>query len=554
MPMNTPLLEFIGIEKAFFGVKVLKGVSFTVPAGGLVGLVGENGAGKSTLMNILGGNLPCDAGRLRFDGADFAPKSSQDAARHGIAFIHQELNLFPNLTLAENIFLTRFPRSGATPFIRRGELHQRAAELLDEVGLQIPPHRLVETLSAGERQLLEIAKALSIDARLIIFDEPTTSLSERETQRLFTLIARLRARGLAMIYISHTLADVFRLCDDIVVLRDGEVVGYGTTEAFTNERLVSLMVGRTISQLFPERRKTGGAGDPPAPVGDSPTGMGMAPTEMIKPPFDSKVSLVPSGDPPDGTGRWPVLPILEVLGISQPGVLENVSFTLHRGEVLGLAGLLGAGRSELARILFGLNPRARGKVWLGGELLQHLAPRGLIERGMAFLTENRLSEGLCLEAAVADNFTLVTLPQHGRTPLRWLSRDSLQAAVTRIRSVVGLDPKTSDTQPARTLSGGNQQKVVLGKWLLREPRVLILDEPTRGIDVGAKFEIYRLIHELADKGAGVLIISSEMEELMGLCDRILVLRGGALVDEMPRTEFNRERILRAALGSEITSA
>jgi len=513
--MISPALEFIGIEKAFFGVKVLKGVSFTVPPGGLVGLVGENGAGKSTLMNILGGDLQPDAGTITLEGSGYAPHTPQDATRRGIAFIHQELNLFPNLSIAENIFLTRFPRAGATPFIQRGEMNRRAADLLREVGLEIPPERLVETLSAGERQLVEIAKALSIDARLILFDEPTTSLSERETDRLFALIARLRARGITMIYISHTLADVFRLCDDIVVLRDGEVVGSGAKKTVTTEKLVSLMVGRTVSQLFPERRPlTESAGDGKAEAGLE-------------------------------TGA----PILEVSGVSQPGVLRNISFTLRRGEVLGLSGLMGAGRSELARILFGLDPRTAGEVRLNGERLPRLSPRELIERGVAFLTENRRSEGLCLDASVADNFTLVTLPQHGRTPLRWLAGASLKAAVERIRAVVKLDAKTSDSQPVRTLSGGNQQKVVLGKWLLRQPRVLMLDEPTRGIDVGARFEIYQLIHQLADQGAGVLVISSDMEELMGLCDRILVMCGGTLVDDLPRAQFDRERILRAALGT-----
>ncbi len=503
---NLELLRLQGIEKAFFGVKVLKGVSFSVPAGGMVGLVGENGAGKSTLVNILGGNLQPEAGTLQLAGMDYAPQNPQDAARSGIAFIHQELNLFPNLSIAENIFLTRFPRVDATPFIQRGRMHERTAELLREVGLDIPPHRLVETLSAGERQLVEIAKALSIEARLVIFDEPTTSLSERETARLFALIARLRAGGLAMIYISHALADVFRLCNDIVVLRDGEVVGSGATNTFTTEKLVSLMVGRTMNQLFPERR-------------------------------DEAV------DSENGA------PIFEVRDVSQQGVVENISFTLHRGEVLGLSGLMGAGRTELARILFGLDPRERGEVRLAGEALHRLSPRNLIERGVGFLTENRRSEGLCPDAKVADNLVLVTLPQHGRTPLRWLVRDSWQAAVTRIRSAVQLDPKTSDTQPVRTLSGGNQQKVVLGKWLLSKPKVLILDEPTRGIDVGAKFEIYRLIHELADHGAAVLVISSEMDELMGLCDRILVMRSGRLVDDLPREQFDRKRILAAALGT-----
>ena len=509
--MSRPLLEFNRVEKAFFGVKVLKGVSFNVAAGGMVGLVGENGAGKSTLMNILGGDLQPDAGTITLEGSGYAPQNPQDATRRGIAFIHQELNLFPNLSIAENIFLTRFPRAGVTPFIQRGGMNRRAVDVLREVGLEIPPDRLVETLSAGERQLVEIAKALSIDARLILFDEPTTSLSERETEKLFALIGRLRARGITMIYISHTLADVFRLCDDIVVLRDGEVVGAGATKTFTTDKLVSLMVGRTVSQLFPERRS-------PARLGEN-------------------------GGSEDG------VPIFEARDVSRAGLLSHVSFALRRGEVLGLAGLMGAGRSELARILFGLDPLEGGEVLLEGEVLHRLSPRNLIERGVAFLTENRRSEGLCLDASVADNFTLVTLPQHGRTPLRWLAGASLKTAVQRIRAVVKLDTKTSDTQPVRTLSGGNQQKVVLGKWLLRQPRVLMLDEPTRGIDVGARFEIYQLIHDLADQGAGVLVISSDMEELMGLCDRILVMCSGTLVDDMPRAQFDRERILRAALGT-----
>ena len=308
---NNELLSFRGIEKAFFGVKVLKGVSFTVPAGGMVGLVGENGAGKSTLMNILGGDLQPDAGTITLEGSAYAPLNPQDATRRGIAFIHQELNLFPNLSIAENIFLTRFPRAGVTPFIQRGGMNRRAVDLLREVGLEIPPDRLVETLSAGERQLVEIAKALSIDARLILFDEPTTSLSERETDRLFALISRMRARGITMIYISHTLADVFRLCDDIVVLRDGEVVGSGATKTFTTEKLVSLMVGRTVSQLFPERRSLGKRGD------EAEAGF--------------------------ATG----VPLLEVNGVSQPGVLKDVSFTLRRTRAKRRAPVGRSGRSVL---------------------------------------------------------------------------------------------------------------------------------------------------------------------------------------------------------------
>ncbi|HWN93791.1 MAG TPA: sugar ABC transporter ATP-binding protein, partial [Methylomirabilota bacterium] len=304
------------------------------------------------------------------------------------------------------------------------------------------------------------------------------------------------------IYISHTLSEVFQLCEEVVILRDGEVVGSGPTASVTTETLISLMVGRTINQLFPTRK---------AP---------------------------PSNEP-----------LLEVRALSQPGALESISFTLRRGEVLGLFGLMGAGRSELARTLFGLDPRSSGEVRINGQMVSHLSPRALIERGAAFLTENRRSEGLCMDGSVAENVALPSLRQFSDAFLRWISTESLLAAVERIRNVVRLDAKTHATQPVRTLSGGNQQKVVFGKWLLRGPRVLLLDEPTRGIDVGAKFEIYQLIHDLADGGAGVFVISSEMEELMGLCDRILVMRSGQLVDELARPEFDRERILRVALHS-----
>ena len=500
--MSAPVLELSGIEKAFFGVKVLRDVGLRVPVGGRLGLVGENGAGKSTLMNILGGNLAADAGLMRFQGADFAPATPRDAEQRGIAFIHQELSLFPNLTVAENLFLTRFPRATGTPFIRRGQLHRRARQLLGEVGLELAPERLVESLSPGERQLVEIAKALRLDPRLILFDEPTTSLTNRERERLFTLISGLRERGIAMIYISHALEDIFRLCDEIVVLRDGAVAGAGLVGDFTPEKLVTLMVGRTLNQLFPERR--------------------TRPSSEV---------------------------LLDVRHLTRNGVVKNISFTLRAGEVLGVAGLMGAGRSELARLLFGLDERDAGEVRLRGELLPRISPRQMIARGVGFLTENRRSEGLCLDGSVADNLALVTLLQHRCGPGGWLSRPTLDAAVQRIREVVLLDSKARATQPVRTLSGGNQQKVVLGKWLLLDPRVLILDEPTRGIDIGAKAEIYRLIQALADRGAGLLVISSEMEELIGLCDRILVMKDGAWVDEMPRGQFDSERMLRAALGS-----
>ncbi len=494
------MLEFRDIRKGFFGVPVLKGVSFRVDAGRVVGLVGENGAGKSTLMNILGGNHRPDGGALFLDGVAFEPRGPRDAAAARVAFIHQELNLFPNLSIAENLFLTTFPRRAGTPLIDRAKMHERTRALLAEVELTAPPETLVEHLPAGERQLVEIAKALSLDARLIILDEPTTSLTARETARLFALMARLRARGLAMIYISHVLEDVLRLCADLVVLRDGDVVGSGPRAEFTKERLVTLMVGRTIQQFFPPR------------------------------------VTVPSREP-----------VLEADGLSQPGVVRDISFALHRGEVLGLAGLMGSGRSELARILFGLDPCERGAVRVNGQPLRTRSPRTSIQRRMAFLTEDRRAEGLCLEASIADNLALVTLPTHARGPLGWLDLARLRERAANIRDAVRLNKSARDSQPVKSLSGGNQQKVVLAKWLLAEPTCFILDEPTRGIDVGAKTEIYALINDLVARGAGVLIISSEIEELIGLCDRILVLNRGELRDEIARPDFDRERILRAAL-------
>jgi ribose transport system ATP-binding protein len=498
-------LRFEGIEKSFAGVPILRGVSFALGTGRTLGLVGENGAGKSTLMNILGGNLAPDGGRIFLDGRLHAPRHPQDAARAGVAFIHQELNLFTNLSIAENLFLTAFSCVAGLPLIRRAAVRKRTSALLAEVGLVAAPDTPIDRLSAGERQLVEIARALSIDARLIILDEPTTSLSVRETEALFALMGRLRARGITTIYISHILEHILRLCDDLIVLRDGAVVGGGAVADFTTARLVSLMVGREMAQLYPERTGT------------------------------------PSTDP-----------ILEVRGVSQPGTVRDISLTLHRGEVLGISGLMGAGRSELARILFGLNRYTGGEVLLAGAQLGRDAPHRRIARGLAFLTEDRRHEGLCLDASIADNLALVSLRDYARTPLRLLDRRRWGEAVATIREAVRLSPQASNAQPVSTLSGGNQQKVVLAKWLLARPAVLILDEPTRGVDVGAKFELHRIILDLADRGAAVLVISSEVEELISICDRIVVMRDGELRGEFLRTEFDREKLLEAALPRDAT--
>jgi ribose transport system ATP-binding protein len=515
---NNELLSFHSVEKSFFGVKVLKQVSFTVRAGTVLGLVGENGAGKSTLMNILGGDLQPETGGMQFRAAAYVPRNPREAQAAGIGFVHQELNVFPNLSIAENLFLTALPSAG--PLIRRAELQGRAAELLRRIGLALAPDTLVERLSAGERQLVEIARALSFDARLIILDEPTTSLSAREAERLFSLIRQLRGDGRSIIYISHALGDVLRLCDEIVVLRDGAVVGAGAAADFDLARLVTLMVGRELKQLFPERSST------------------------RREDFQHQHAGSRTGAP------MRELPLLEVRGLTQPGIVRDISFTLRRGEVIGIAGLIGAGRSELARILFGLDSYESGTIKVLGEALRG-SPRRRIKNGLALLTESRREDGLCVEASVADNLALVTLPRHTRTPARLIDRGGLRAALARLREAVRLQPHLSDDQPARTLSGGNQQKVVFAKWLLASPQVLILDEPTRGIDVGAKSEIYQLILDRADAGCGVLVISSEIEELTGICDRILVMNRGRITADLSRAQFDRERILRAALPDEV---
>jgi ribose transport system ATP-binding protein len=509
------------VEKSFAGVPVLRGVSFEVAAGRTLGLIGENGAGKSTLMNILGGNVPPDAGRMWLQGKPHAPRAPQEAARAGLAFVHQELSLFPNLTIAENIFLTAFPTRARRAVIARTTLRERTAALLHQVRLERSPDTPVEGLSAGEKQLVEIARALSRAPQPIILDEPTTSLSMRETTTLFALMQRLRAEGIAIIYISHVLGDVRRVCDDLLVLRDGAVVGSGAVAEFPLERMIALMVGRSLTQLYPVRRGE----------------------------WAHEGTGVPAASHDCGRERaGPAA--LEVRGVTEPGVVQDIGFTVRRGEVVGISGLMGAGRSELARILFGLDPCARGEVRVNGEASARATPRRRIEQGLAFLTEDRRTDGLALEASIADNIALVSLRRHARGPLGLIDRSTWRDDVRMIRASVRLTAGAGDGQAVGTLSGGNQQKVVLAKWLLARPAVLILDEPTRGVDVGAKFELYQMILDRADAGAGILVISSEIEELIGICDRILVMSQGELRGEFSRAEFDRERMLAAALPRE----
>ncbi|MFO0914715.1 MAG: sugar ABC transporter ATP-binding protein [Pirellulales bacterium] len=491
-------LEFTDIRKSFFGAPVLKGVSFRVPSGCVVGLVGENGAGKSTLMNILGGNLAPDSGSMLLDGQLYRPRSPRSAADAGIAFIHQELNLFPNLSVAENIFLTRFPTS--LGHINRSACHRMADSLLRQVGLSVHPATRTEHLSAGERQLLEIAKAISVEARLLILDEPTTSLSRRETDRLFELLRSLKSRGMTMIFISHALHDVRSICEQIVVMRDGITAGQGPTSEFRHDELIRLMVGREHTQQFPPK-----------------------------------------------TNRVQDQVLLSASGLCRPGVLHQVSLDLHAGEVLGIAGLMGSGRTELARTLMGLDPGRPGTVTLERVPITNRSVRDRIRLGMAMVTENRRDDGLCMSLSVVDNAGLIAADRHAHGWFRRLDRSSIERSLETWRQSVRLTTAARADAPVRVLSGGNQQKIVFAKWMLNQPKVLILDEPTRGVDVGAKYDIYVLINQLASNGSGVILISSEIEELMGLSDRLLIMSGGEIRGKFDRHEFDQHQILRACL-------
>ena len=497
------ILSFENVSKSFFGVKAVDDVSFDLEAGQLLGLVGENGAGKSTLMNLLGGVLQPDEGRIELAGEPYTPKSPRDARTAGIAFIHQELNLFTNLSIAENLFIDNYPRVAGLPILNGRAMQKRAKQALEAVALDVPSSARVDTLTPGERQLVEIAKAVGAEARIIIFDEPTTSLTSRETERLFKMLEQLKKGGTTLIYISHILSDVRKLADDIMVMRDGVLVEKSDAAAFNTRRMISLMVGRDIEQLYPAKGERA--------VGEK---------------------------------------VLEVEGLSQSGVIHDVAFDLRAGEVLGLFGLMGAGRSELARILFGLDPFERGKLRIGNRDVGKLSPREAIDLGLAFVTEDRREEGLMMNASIAENMSLVTVGDFAKGPLGLLDKARLKE---RVKSV-GDDLKLKTAgyeQPVKTLSGGNQQKVVLGKWLGAKPRVFIIDEPTRGVDVGAKYEVYTLVHALARDGAGILFISSELEELLGVCDRLLVMRNGELVAAFGREDFDQERVLAAAFGETV---
>jgi ribose transport system ATP-binding protein len=512
MTANTPtdiLLEARGISKAFPGVQALDNVSLTLRRGRLTALLGENGAGKTTLMNILGGVFPPDAGTLVVEGREVSFSNPREAQACGIAMVFQELNLIPHLTVAENIFLGREPLNRAG-LIDDAALNRQAADLLDRLGLAVDPATTLSNLRVGQQQLVEIAKALSCQAKVIIMDEPTSAITEHEVEVLFGLIADLKRRGVAIAYITHKLEELARIGDDAAVMRDGRLIGAAPFGELTHDGIVRMMVGRDLHDLY---RKT------PAPLGD----------EVLQ---------------------------VERLTLRHPGragadLVRDVSFRVRRGEVLGIFGLMGAGRTELLETLFGLHPHdSAGEVFLDGRKAAIASPVDAIQHGLCLSPEDRKREGLVLEMSVAANVSLAGLRRLERFGLLdgHAERQYVARALERFRL------KTPSLQQCiRHLSGGNQQKAILGKWLATGPKVLLLDEPTRGIDINAKKEIYGLIDELSHSGLAVVMVSSELPEILAVSDRVLVLCEGRKTAEFARAEATEEKIMNAALPKEQSS-
>jgi ribose transport system ATP-binding protein len=488
------LLECRGLSKRFPGTRALHQVDLDVAPGEVVALIGENGAGKSTLVKILCGIQPPDEGTMRFDGAPFTPERPADAIAAGIGMIHQEMSLLPGLSVAENVLIGRLPttRYGA---INRARMTHLTRGYLARVGLRVDPATPVRRLSVAQQQQVEIAKALSLDARVLLLDEPTAALGDEESAALFALIEELRAQGVGFVYISHRLAEIARIADRIVVLRDGERVAAFDHADVPMDRLVEAMVGRAVDQVFP--------------------------------------------DPPDHDGEV----VLRVTDLAREGAFEGVSFELHRGEVLGIAGLVGAGRTELMRALFGADPADHGTIAVAGREVVLRRPEDAVAAGIVLVPEDRKGQGLVLGLSVQDNLALPSLEQ--LTTRGAVTTTTVRRLTERITRQLELRGRPG--QSARTLSGGNQQKVVIGKWLERRPRVVLFDEPTRGVDVGAKAAIYAVIRGLADEGVGCVVVSSELPEVLGLSNRVLVMSLGRQTGLLDRAEADEERVMTLAV-------
>ncbi len=495
MEQNT-LLKMVGITKTFPGVKALDNVNFEVKAGTVHALMGENGAGKSTLMKCLFGIYGKDKGNIYLDGKEINFKNSKEALDHGVAMVHQELNQALKRSVMDNIWLGRYPKIGGIA-VNEKKMYQDTMAVFDELNIKVDPHRIMSTMPVSQRQMVEIAKAVSYNSKIIVFDEPTSSLTEEEVEHLFEIINMLRDRGVGIVYISHKMAEIKRISDYITVMRDGQWVATERADDLEMNNIIRLMVGRELTNQFPPKTNTPG-----------------------------DVYLKVEGI----TGMY--------------NQLKDVSLEARRGEILGLAGLDSSGRTETLESIFGIRTRKEGKIFLDGKPCLNRNANESIKNGFALLTEERRATGIFGVLNIRDNTVISSLKRHKRLGL-YLSEKSQREDTQRYIDAMRTKTPSQETK-IRSLSGGNQQKVIIGRWLLTEPEVLLLDGPTRGIDVGAKYEIYQLILDLANKGKTVLMVSSEMPELLGVCDRIVVMSGGRVAGEVDARNTTQEEIMTLA--------
>ncbi|AGX42588.1 sugar ABC transporter ATP-binding protein [Clostridium saccharobutylicum] len=498
MDTRKPMLKMVNVSKSFPGVKALDKVNITAYGGEVTALLGENGAGKSTLMKILSGVYQKDEGQIFVQGEEVKLKGIKDAEEHGITIIHQELSVIPNLTIAENMFLGNEKYSKFSRRINKKLLVERSRIFLEQIGSNLDPNMLVQDIDVGQRQMVEIAKALTKNAGIIIMDEPTTALTEVETKELFKVIKNLEKKGIAIIYISHRLEEIFEICERVEVIRDGKYVGEALVKDIDNDKLIAMMVGRKIEDQFPYRK-----------------------TEIGK-------------------------VILDVKDLNYKNKVKNVNLQVRAGEMVGIAGLMGSGRTEMAKTIFGEFKKTSGSISIEGKTLEINNSRDAMNNGICYVSEDRKSEGCILGMSVGDNMTLCNLDSYERKNKSLDKKKEVNDINEYIRKINIKTP--SKDQLIKNLSGGNQQKVVLAKWLMLSPKVLIIDEPTRGIDVGAKKEIYELLNELKSMGKAIIMISSDLPELLGTTDRILVMNEGKISGEVSREEATQEKIMKLAVG------
>lgn len=498
MEEKIPFLEMKGISKCFPGVKALDNINLSLYKGEVLALLGENGAGKSTLIKILGGVYQKDDGKVVIQGSEVDIKNVKEAEKLGISIIHQELSVIPNLTVAENLFLGNEKINKVTKKLDKKIMNTMCKDYLKQIGSNVDPEEYVKNISIGEMQMLEIVKAISKNSNIIVMDEPTSALTDTETEKLFKVVEMLKSRDIAIIYISHRLDEIFAICDRINILRDGKYVGEVKVNDVSKDDLITMMVGRKMEEQYPYKKPTN------------------------------------------------VTPILKLKDVCLEGILKSINLEVRAGEILGMSGLMGSGRSEVAKVIFGEYKKTSGSIEMNGKQVNINCPKDAINNGIAYLSEDRKKEGLILPLSVKQNMTLASLDKFEKKIFRISKADEKNVVDEYIKKLAIKTP-TQD-QLIKNLSGGNQQKVIIAKWLIQSPKVLIIDEPTRGIDVGAKKEIYDVLNQLKAEGKAVIMISSDMSEVLGISDRIVVMHEGKITGELSREEATQESIMKLAIG------